>query len=74
MSADEIARQVALMTDQEIKVIEAALRHRRELNSAILREEAEEEPAKASGRKMSSTEAMDYVFDNFDGLLRRLAQ
>ncbi len=72
MSAREIIDQIPALPEQDIQLIEAALRERRALNA----EAGCPEPGVAlpPDRRMSKDEAMDYVFENFNGLLRRLAQ
>jgi hypothetical protein len=66
MSAFDLKREVEQLTPEE----------RRELISYMHQLDAPAVPAQigGAGRKMSSDEAMDYVFDNFDGLLHKLAQ
>ena len=76
MTNEQVTAMIDSMTDGEIRLVEAALRRRGAVHDTRLREEPSDTSSDAvlPGRKMSSGEAMDYVFENFDGLLSRLAK
>jgi hypothetical protein len=72
MSARDFIKEIPALSDEELKLVEAALRERRERDAATQSDAAAPNPM--AGRKLSHDEAMDYVFTNFAPVLAKLAQ